>query len=122
LDLFLAHFPDFKIPTFAQWQAKQQCPLGSKHFDSGIVDDLSQLSANPLFVPDVNDADNPNEDHHWSFSLIDGSNVQVTDESRESDGDDEVIEVCCGKRKEHEEDSEKVDYADTCAAQAAQKA
>jgi len=45
-------------------QAKQQHPLGSKHFDSDIVDNLLQLSVDPLFVLDVNNADNPNEDHH----------------------------------------------------------
>ena len=61
-------------------QAKQQCSSGSRktgHGANGVIDDLLQLSTDPDFIPDISNldsdlADNLNEEHTWSFSLLDG--------------------------------------------------
>jgi hypothetical protein len=102
-------------------QAKQQWASGSKHFESGMIEDLLELPVDPTFIPDISENDQNEDVNDWAFSLLDRP-AEITEISDDSEPDEDMVEVHCGKRKHHEEDFERLDYAEACAARAAQTA
>jgi len=91
--------------------------LWLKKNDSGLAAELLETCIDPNFIPDPTDVYEPNEyDHSWSFSLLNVHMEHIGDVSEGHDSEEDV-EVQHGKRKEHEDDFEKVDCIEACATQ-----
>lgn len=113
-------------PTKRQKQAKQQRTSGLRSFHNGLVEDLLEITMDPDYQLDSQDANSDNEDSFavgdMSFSLLD---CNIEDELEQcSDKSDSVDIVCVGEKRkcsndkgilEEFEAEDAPDYAEECA-------